>query len=271
LTGHIESGFKIHRFPVSTAGAIVAQGLLRSAGKSSNLHSTSFGTIRFSKEEVPMITNHVCVAGPICVRRLSAVAMAGVLTFALLGAATAATPKEEVQSAIEKAMAILKDPNLKSEAKKPERIAQLRQVIFPKFDFAEMAKRSLGANWQRRSPEEQQEFVKVFTELVENSYMDNIASYNGEKVTVMGEKQEKDFAQVNTKITDNKGEQFSIDYRLYQSGNAWKIYDVVIENISIVNNYRSQFNRVIARSSFEDLIKRMKEKQFAPVDAKQKT
>lgn len=219
-----------------------------------------------------MITKYrVRAPEPILARRLFTVAIAGVFTFALLGAAIAATPKEEIQSAIEKAMAILKDPNLKSEAKKPERIEQLRQVIFPKFDFAEMAKRSLGANWQRRSPEEQKEFVKVFTDLIENSYMDNIASYNGEKVNVTGEKQEKDFAQVNTKIVDNKGEEFSIDYRLYQAGNTWKIYDVVVENISIVNNYRSQFNRVISRSSFDDLLKRMKEKQFAPVDAKQKT
>jgi len=144
-------------------------------------------------------------------------------------------------------------------------------VIFPKFDFPEMAKRSLGANWQRRTPEEQQEFVKLFRELVENSYMDNIAAYNGEKVNIVGEKQEKDFAQVNTKIVSNKGEEYAVDYRLLQSGSDWKIYDVVIENISIVNNYRSQFNRIIAKSSFEDLLQKLREKQFAAPAGKQKT
>jgi phospholipid transport system substrate-binding protein len=211
-------------------------------------------------------------ATSIVLRRLgigfSAVMLAAVL---VAHPAVAATPKEEIQSAIEKVVAILKDPKLKSEAKKQERLEQLRQVIFPKFDFTEMAKRSLGANWQRRSPEEQREFAKVFTQMIEGSYIDNLDSYNGEKVTVTGEKQDQGFAQVSTKIVANNGEEFSVDYKLYQSGNDWKVYDVVIENVSIVNNYRSQFNRVIARSSFEDLMRRMKDKQFEAVGKKQKS
>jgi phospholipid transport system substrate-binding protein len=200
-------------------------------------------------------------------------ALLGVLGLMLVSvpSAFAGAPREQVQSAIEKVTAILNDPNLKSDAKKSERIERLRQVIFPKFDFAEMAKRSLGSNWQRRTPEEQQEFVKLFRELIENSYVENIDSYNGEKVNIVGEKQEKDFAQVNTKIVNNKGEEFSVDYRLLQSGGDWKIYDVVIENISIVNNYRSQFNRVIAKSSFEDLLQKLRDKQFAAPVGKQKT
>ena len=180
-------------------------------------------------------------------------ALLGVLSLMLLGvpSAFAGAAREQVQSAIEKVTAILNDPNLK-------------------FDFAEMAKRSLGPNWQRRTPEEQQEFVKLFRELLENSYAENIDSYSGEKVNIVGDKQEKDFAQVNTKIVNNKGEEFAVDYRLLQSGGDWKIYDVVIENISIVNNYRSQFNRVIAKSSFEDLLQKLRDKQFAPA-GKQKT
>jgi len=196
----------------------------------------------------------------------------GVLGLMLVSVpAFAGAPREQVQSAIEKVTAILNDPNLKSAAKKSERIERLRQVIFPKFDFAEMAKRSLGSNWQRRTPEEQQEFVKLFRELIENSYVENIDSYNGEKVNIVGEKQEKDFAQVNTKIVNNKGEEFAVDYRLLQSSGDWKIYDVVIENISIVNNYRSQFNRVIVKSSFEDLLQKLRDKQFAAPAGKQKT
>ena len=199
-------------------------------------------------------------------------ALLGMFALMLLGApcAFAGPAREQVQSAIEKATAILNDPSLKSDAKKIERIERLRQVIFPKFDFAEMAKRSLGANWQRRTPAEQQEFVKLFQELIENSYADNIDAYNGEKVNIVGEKEEKDFAQVNTKIVNNKGEEFSVDYRLLQSGGDWKIYDVVIENISVVNNYRSQFNRVIAKTSFEDLLQKLRDKQFA-APGKQKT
>jgi phospholipid transport system substrate-binding protein len=206
------------------------------------------------------------------VRRLGVGFTAVVLAAALVAhPAIAATPKEEIQSAIEKVIAILKDPKLKSESKKQERLEQLRQVIFPKFDFSEMAKRSLGANWQRRSPEEQREFAKLFTQMVEGAYIENLDSYSGEKVTVTGEKQDQGFAQVSSKIVANNGEEYSVDYKLYQSGNDWKVYDVVIENVSIVNNYRSQFNRVIARSSFEDLMRRMKDKQFEAVGKKQKS
>src|SRR5882724_4308376 len=186
------------------------------------------------------------------------------IVFALMivDRAGAATPREQIQSSVEKVIAILKDPRLKPEAKKNERIEQLRQVIFPKFDFTEMAKRSLGADWQRRKPEEQQEFVKLFTDLIESSYASNLDSYNGEKVVFTGDKQDGEYAQVDTKIVGNKGDESTVSYKLRQAGSDWKIYDVVIENISIVNNYRSQFSRVIARSSFEDLLRQMKDKQF---------
>jgi phospholipid transport system substrate-binding protein len=174
----------------------------------------------------------------------------------------AGVPAEQIQSAIEKVVSILKDPALKTESKKKERLDQLRQVIYSKFDFAEMAKRSLGSQWQRRRPEEQQQFVKLFTEMIENAYMDNLVAYNGEKVTITNEKLDHEYAEVETKIVNNKGEEYAVNYKLRQASSDWKIYDVVIENISLVNNYRAQFSRVIARSSFEELLRRMKDKQF---------
>lgn len=194
--------------------------------------------------------------------------------FVLVGAANpaqAVTPREEIQSSVEKVLTILKDPNLKPESKRQERIAQLRQVIFPKFDFTEMARRSLGADWQKRTPEQQKEFVKLFTELIEASYVSNLDSYNGEKVAFTGDKQDGEYAQVDTKITSNKGDDSPVSYKLRQNDGSWKIYDVVIENISIVNNYRSQFSRVIARSSFDDLLRQMKEKRFDAAGSKQKS
>src|ERR1041385_3070584 len=194
--------------------------------------------------------------------------------FVLVGTTTsaqAATPREEIQSSVEKVLTILKDPNLKSESKRQERIAQLRQVIFPKFDFTEMARRSLGADWQKRPQEQQKEFVKLFTELIEGSYVNNLDSYNGEKVAFTGDKQDGEYAQVDTKITSNKGDDSTVSYKLRQSDGTWKIYDVVIENVSIVNNYRSQFSRVIARSSFDDLLRQMKEKRFDAAGSKQKS
>ena len=186
----------------------------------------------------------------------------GILYLLVAVLARAGGPTDELRGAIEKVQMTLNDPQLKAAGKKGERLDKLRQVIQPKFDFTEMAKRSLGANWQRRNPEEQREFVKVFTDLLENAHVDSIDSYDGEKVVFTNEKQDKEYGEVNTKIVTKKGEEFSVNYKLHQASGNWKVYDVVIENISIVNNFRSQFNRVIAKSSYEDLLRTMKEKRF---------
>jgi phospholipid transport system substrate-binding protein len=181
--------------------------------------------------------------------------------------AHAGAPTEQIQSAIERVTTILKDPKLQAESKRDE----LRQAVYPKFDFSEMARRSLGSHWQRRSPEEQREFVKLFTQMIEDAYMSNLEGYQGEKVVIGGEKQDKEYAEVDTKIIGKKGEEYTVNYKLRQSGNEWKIYDVVIENISLVNNYRSQFNRVIAQSSFDELFRKMKDKQFEAAGKKRST
>jgi phospholipid transport system substrate-binding protein len=193
-------------------------------------------------------------------------ALVGVIYLFVALPLSAGAPSDQTRATIEKVLTILKEPAAKS-----ERRDRLRQAIYPSFDFAEMAKRSLGAHWQRRNPTEQQEFVKLFTDLVESSYVDAIESYNGEKVVVANEKQDKDLAEVNTKIITKKGEEFAIDYKLHEASGSWKIYDAVIENVSLVNNYRSQFNRVIAKSSYEDLMAKMKDKQFEAPGKKAKT
>jgi phospholipid transport system substrate-binding protein len=123
-----------------------------------------------------------------------------------------------------------------------------------------MAKRSLGSHWRRLDPKQQKEFVAVFTELLEKTYADKIDLYDGQKVVYTGETVDQDYAQVDTKVTSKKGETFSVDYKLRRIDGKWRIYDVVAENISLVNNYRSQFHRVIVNSSFEELMKRVKEK-----------
>lgn len=183
----------------------------------------------------------------------------------------AGTSTEQLRSMVDGVLAILNNPNLKSEARREERLVQLRRVIYPRFDFAEMAKRSLGPHWQRRTPEEQQEFVKVFTDLLEQSYVDTIESYNGEKVVYTNEILDKSSAEVATKIVTKKGEEFSLNYKLHLVSGEWRVYDVVVENISLVNNYRSQFNRTITTASYEELIRRMKEKQIeSPAKKKSK-
>jgi len=182
----------------------------------------------------------------------------------------AGLPTDHVRQTADKVLLILQDPRLKSTDMREERNNQLRQVISPKFDFQAMAQSSLGPHWQRRAAEERRDFVQLFTDLLERTYADQIAAYNGERIIYGRESQEKDYAEVDTKIITNKGEEFSVNYKLRSSDREWKIYDVVIENISLVNNYRSQFNRVLANSSFDELLRRMREKQFAAPRMKEK-
>ena len=175
----------------------------------------------------------------------------------------AGVPGDQVHQTTDKLLAILKDPQLKGESKKNERRDKLKELIYQRFDFTEMARRSLGSEWRRRSLEEQKEFVKLFTGLLERTYLDNIESYNGEKFQYLKEQEDNNHAQVDTKIIDNKGQEVSVNYRLHKVNGDWKVYDVVIAEISLVNNYRSQFNRVLAKSSYEELVNRMKGKTFS--------
>jgi phospholipid transport system substrate-binding protein len=187
----------------------------------------------------------------------------GILLLVQSAWVAAGVPGDQVRQTADKLLAILTDPQLKGESKKTERREKLKEVIYQRFDFTEMAKRSLGSEWQRRSPEEQKEFVKLFTDLLERAYLDQIESYNGEKFQYLKEREDNNYAQVDTKIIDNKGREFSVSYRLLNRNGNWKVYDVVIEDISLVNNYRSQFNRVLAKSPYEQLVKTMKEKTFS--------
>jgi phospholipid transport system substrate-binding protein len=175
-------------------------------------------------------------------------------------AASAGAPTEQLRGTVDRVLAILQDPSLKPQAKQNERRGQLRQVIFARFDFPEMAQRSLGTEWRRRAPAEQQEFTRLFTDLLRDNYVGTIESYNGDKVSYNRENQDQNTAEVQTMLTTSNGNSYSLNYRLHLVGKDWKVYDVVIEGISLVNNYRSQFNRFLAKSSYEDLVRTLKEK-----------
>jgi len=173
----------------------------------------------------------------------------------------ASAPGEQVKATIDQVMEVLKDPKLQGPSKKAERREKLRQVVLPRFDFAEMAKRALGNNWNRY-PDKQREFVTAFTQLLEETYADQIELANGDKVVYLNERTEKDYSEVATKVISPKGEETSMTYKLHPVDSDWKVFDIVVENISIVNNYRSQFNRVLSNASLDELIKRIKEKRF---------
>jgi phospholipid transport system substrate-binding protein len=180
--------------------------------------------------------------------------------FAYTSTATAGAPTDQVRGTVQNIAAILKNPSLKTESRKNERRDQLRRAIFARFDFTEMAKRSLGAQWRKMSPQEQDEFTNVFTDLLERAYVDQIEAYNDEKFTYVKETIDDDFAEVQSRIVTSKAE-YSLNYRLHKAGAEWKVYDVVVENISLVNNYRAQFSRVISNQSYEELVRKMKNKQ----------
>lgn len=165
-------------------------------------------------------------------------------------------PGPAVDRALQQSVAILGDSSLGEKAK----LDRLRTVVLPLFDFAEMSRRSLGSHWRRRTREQREEFTVLFTRLLEHTYTKRISAYNGQRTRVVGEDIDDRFARVDTEIVDRDGRRFKVDYRMHRTGEPaqWRIYDVVIEEISLVNNYRAQFNRVINRKSFENLVERLR-------------
>lgn len=172
----------------------------------------------------------------------------------------AGEPLELVKSATDRALAVLRDPKLKAPDKKKERVEQLKQIVNPIFDYDEMARRTLGAHWRRHSAAEQEEFIRLFRAFLEHIYADRIDLYENERIVFGRETIDQDYAEVESKVLGNKGEENPVSYRLKRTAGKWKIYDAVVENISLVNNYRSQFDRVISKSSFDELKKMLKEK-----------
>ena len=168
-------------------------------------------------------------------------------------------PTEQIRGAIDRGLAIVKRADLQGDAKKAQRRELLRKELFPYFNFDEMARRSLGIHWKNRSPRERQEFVKLFTDLLENSYAGKIEGYKGETIRFGKETLEPPYAEVKTTIVSREGQEYSVDYRLLADGGRWRVYDIVIEGVSLVNNYRSQFAGILQKSSFEEMTKQLKE------------
>ena len=190
----------------------------------------------------------------------------GVMIVALLSGAMPAragtSPTEEVQETIGRIVGVLQDPMVADGAAIAKRKAVFREVLAARFDFKEMAKRSLGNHWQSVAAR-QQEFVSVFTNFIERVYVGRIDSLKDTKIAFVRERIEGGVAQVDTQIVPAKGDDFPMNYRLHLVGGKWKIYDVIVENISLVENYRSQFDRILASATFDELLKKLQEKTSA--------
>jgi len=188
--------------------------------------------------------------------------LAILLLVAMLLAPAIAMPTvtDEVKSVVDKVVSIVSDTEMKKPKNEGKRRAALEKTISAIFDYNEMAKLSLGVHWRDRSSAERQEFIKLFKTLLENSYADKIESYNNEKISYQKETVEGDTAEVKSKIVTAKREEFTLDYRLKKDGGKWMVCDVVIEGVSLVANYRSQFNRIVRSQGYDALVKKLKDK-----------
>ncbi|RNC69332.1 MAG: ABC transporter substrate-binding protein [Desulfuromonadales bacterium] len=171
------------------------------------------------------------------------------------------TPTETVKQTVDEVVRIVSDKEMKKPLNDKKRRLALKKTIGSVFDHAEMAQRSMGRHWRDRSPAEKKEFIDLFETLLENSYASKIESYNQEKIVYQKETIDGEFAEVKSKVITPKRDEYSLDYRLMNKGGNWKAYDVVIEGVSLISNYRTQFNKIItSQGGYTELVKKLRSK-----------
>jgi len=141
------------------------------------------------------------------------------------------------------------------------RHAAVGKIVEETFDLGEMTRRTLGPHWQSLTEAERAEFVTLFGDLLDRAYFSRIAAYNGEKITVLGDSIDGELATVRTRIVTQQGVEVPVDYRMLHRGDRWVVYDVSIEGVSLVANYRAQFNRIIQTSSYQALVDKLRAKR----------
>jgi len=170
----------------------------------------------------------------------------------------ATNPTEQLRASIDRVLQILDDPAFKPEARLAERRKAIRRIADEIFDFEEMAQRALGQHWGPLTAEQRKEFTPLFADLIDRAYMSTIERYSGEPIQYTGERVEGGLAVVSTRILTKQDTEIPVAYRMLRHGDRWLIYDVSAEGVSLVANYRTQFNNIIRTSSYGDLLKRMR-------------
>jgi len=192
------------------------------------------------------------------------VSVAVVATFVGGSPAWAGAPTEQLRGRIDRVLKIL-DPEAKQEGKSEERRAAIRKVALETFDFREISQRSLARHWQGRTPAERDEFIQLFADLLERSYIGQIEQYSGgERIQYVSESVDGEQALVRTKLITKQSTEIPVDYRMHKVGGSWLVYDVSIEGISLVSNYRAQFDRIIRSSSYKQLAEKLRAKRDEP-------
>lgn len=181
-----------------------------------------------------------------------------VLFVAVATVAQAGEPTDQLRTQVDEVLKVLGNPALRTPDKIEERRDVIRKVANQIFDFEETAKRALGPHWTARTPAERKEFVALFTDLLERSYVTRIEQYGGEKVAYAGDQVTGDQAVVKTRIVAKTRTEIPVDYRMHKTPVGWRVYDVIIEGVSLVSNYRTQFNKIVQTESFQALVDRLK-------------
>jgi phospholipid transport system substrate-binding protein len=174
--------------------------------------------------------------------------------------AVAGQPTDQLKQAIDKVLAIVTDPALKGPEHQTERRKLIREAATGRFDWAAMARSAMGIYWRDRTPAEKKEFTRLFSDLIESAYIGKIEGYSGEKVRYLGDSTDNRYGTVKTLIVDDKGREIPVTYWVKDERGQWLIYDISIEAVSLVYNYRSQIADILSRSSYANLIKILKER-----------
>ena len=193
--------------------------------------------------------------------RLARTVLACVLVLAIGPSAWAGPATDQIRTRVDRIVKVLEDPELQKESRATERRATIRRVADEIFDFTEISQRSLGRHWQARTPAERAEFVTLFGGLLSDVYIARIEAYSGERILYVSEAADGDYVTVRTRIVTKQGTEIPVDYRMFQREDRWRVFDASIEGVSLVANYRAQFNSVIQRSSYQDLVTRLKTRQ----------
>ncbi len=195
------------------------------------------------------------------IKALLAINLLATLAFATPSEA-AESPTEAVRATLTEVFRVLEDPSLKDPGKREPRRHRLEEIVASRFDYAEMSKRTLGAQWRRLTSEQQQEFVDVFKGFLSDRYAGRIEDYSGEQVEYLHERLEGPYAEVRTRLVSHKVD-IPMDYRLINKSGRWYAYDIVADGVSLVKNYRSQFEKIIRSQSYEGLLKRLQNRSVA--------
>jgi phospholipid transport system substrate-binding protein len=179
-------------------------------------------------------------------------------------AAPAMGPRETVESSVGRVITLLQDADtVKSDSTRhSDRRTEVRKLARELFDFEEVTRRTLSRHWAARSADERAEFVALFTELLERSYVTRVEAYAGESITYIGEAVDAGYATVRSKILTDRRSEITLDYRLHLRDGRWRVYDLQIDGVSFVSTYRSQFDRIIQAESYAALLERMRKKNF---------